>query len=309
MFTYHSLVGQQFGLLTVLDEFKDPRDGEYRCRCLCSCGKETTVQKRSLSRGNTKSCGCQLRKDVTGQRFGFLTALYDTGRSDPSQRAIWHMRCDCGNEVDVSLGNVRKMPNASCGCKALRPGRRYTSLVGQQFGRLTVLEDYKDSQGRYLCRCLCSCGKETTVLKASLKSGRTKSCGCLKKTEKPPKEPRYKPITGQQFGRLTVLDEFRGDKRVYWCKCLCSCGKEILVRKAFMKNGRTQSCGCMPHNGRDVTGKRYGHLTALYDTGEKDSTWETLRRRAIPSSQKQPPSISKAAFPLPIPSIGGNVPP
>lgn len=60
--------------------------------------------------------------------------------------------------------------------------------VGQKFGRLTVLGlhhvlPYKRKNGIienrecYLCKC--DCGKEIVTLKNSLRTGNTKSCGCL----------------------------------------------------------------------------------------------------------------------------------
>ena len=57
----------------------------------------------------------------------------------------------------------------------------YQSLVGQQFGRLTVLEEFKNEKGKYYCKCLCSCGNEKVISKISLKSGTTRSCGCLQR--------------------------------------------------------------------------------------------------------------------------------
>lgn len=53
-------------------------------------------------------------------------------------------------------------------------------LTGQSFGRLTVT-DRSEIRGRrrvyWLCRC--QCGKEKWVIADALKSGLTKSCGCL----------------------------------------------------------------------------------------------------------------------------------
>ena len=40
-------------------------------------------------------------KDVTGQRFGRLVALYPTGELDPKRSPIWHVKCDCGKEIDI----------------------------------------------------------------------------------------------------------------------------------------------------------------------------------------------------------------
>lgn len=53
-------------------------------------------------------------------------------------------------------------------------------LTGQRFGRLTVIEYAgTDKGGKARWRCRCDCGKETIVIGKNLRSGRTKSCGCL----------------------------------------------------------------------------------------------------------------------------------
>ena len=56
------------------------------------------------------------RLDISGQKFGKLTALYPTERKSTSGSIIWRCRCDCGNEVDVSVAELRKGNNKSCGC-------------------------------------------------------------------------------------------------------------------------------------------------------------------------------------------------
>lgn len=53
-------------------------------------------------------------------------------------------------------------------------------MKGRRFGRLTVINEAgKNKHGHKQYRCLCNCGGETVVLRQSLKSGRTSSCGCL----------------------------------------------------------------------------------------------------------------------------------
>jgi hypothetical protein len=53
-------------------------------------------------------------------------------------------------------------------------------LTGQKFNRLTVITDSgKRLYGIALWLCKCECGKETTVRSDHLRSGATKSCGCL----------------------------------------------------------------------------------------------------------------------------------
>jgi hypothetical protein len=58
----------------------------------------------------------------------------------------------------------------------------YKNLIGQKFGRLTVIEYAgkgltKDRTSRWLCRC--DCGNEKIVTRLNLINNYTKSCGCL----------------------------------------------------------------------------------------------------------------------------------
>lgn len=62
-----------------------------------------------------------------------------------------------------------------------------------------------------------------------------------------PKRQRDKEtIIGQKFGKLKVL-EFcgKGDNRQSKFKCLCDCGKTIIVQKNKLISGHTKSCGCL----------------------------------------------------------------
>lgn len=54
-------------------------------------------------------------------------------------------------------------------------------LTGKQFGRLTVICQIKDRVKGDLIKwlCQCDCGVQKAVIGSSLKSGNTKSCGCL----------------------------------------------------------------------------------------------------------------------------------
>lgn len=51
-------------------------------------------------------------------------------------------------------------------------------ITGQTFGRLTVTAPAGSRNKRAMWLCLCSCGRETTVMGKLLRSGNTKSCGC-----------------------------------------------------------------------------------------------------------------------------------
>lgn len=55
---------------------------------------------------------------------------------------------------------------------------------------------------------------------------------------------KVKDLTGQRFGRLTVI-EFAGTKNgnAYW-KCQCDCGAICTANGVHLRRGYTQSCGC-----------------------------------------------------------------
>lgn len=56
------------------------------------------------------------------------------------------------------------------------------NLAGKRFGRLTTLKDSgeRSKNRNIIWRCICDCGNIKMVTTDSLKSGKTKSCGCLR---------------------------------------------------------------------------------------------------------------------------------
>ena len=53
-------------------------------------------------------------------------------------------------------------------------------LTGQRFGKLTVLRPAERRGNRTAWLCRCACGRETVVITGRLRSGHTRSCGCIK---------------------------------------------------------------------------------------------------------------------------------
>ncbi len=76
-----------------------------------------------------------------------------------------------------------------------------------------------------------------------------------------------KDLTGQRFGKLTVISKAREEDRVVYWTCLCDCGNETVVDVYRLINGQTLSCGCLKHkrayNAKDFTGKKFGLLTVV----------------------------------------------
>ena len=193
--------------------------------------------------------------NLIGQKFGRLTVLYDTGKRKYGH-VIWHCKCDCGNECDVRSSNLKTGSTKSCGClvkeNMTKIGKQSKiDLVGQKFGKLTVLYEIKEKENyETIWHCKCDCGNECNILGKSLKSGNTKSCGCLAKelTIKRNQERAKLQMLpkGTKFGKLTIiklLDE--RDKHGHTIyQCQCDCGNITNVDRINLVGGHTMSCGC-----------------------------------------------------------------
>ena len=57
---------------------------------------------------------------------------------------------------------------------------KFTDLTGKRFGRLIAKEPTEERKnGSVVWKCDCDCGNTHFVRADQLKSGKTKSCGCL----------------------------------------------------------------------------------------------------------------------------------
>lgn len=157
---------------------------------------------------------------------------------------------------------------------------KFIDLTGQRFGKLKVIKQASRSKvGTIRWLCQCDCGNKSIVQTTNLTSGHTKSCGCLHKENR----TSFKDLTGQRFGRLTVIKEFGKNKhgRVLWlCKCTC-CNYKVVPSKQLLK-GYTKSCGCL--NREAITRRRkpnlllqtFGRLTVFEEAKEKEPNGATL---------------------------------
>ena len=130
-----------------------------------------------------------------GYRTGNLTVVSKTDERKNGY-TVWLCRCDCGGTVRLdtrtlqrgtvsdcgkeTLAEVTQLLHGakrSCGCMRDLPLK---DIVGQRFGNLTVTGYYGKTAGMHRWECKCDCGKTAIVGQASLLSGKTRSCGCLR---------------------------------------------------------------------------------------------------------------------------------
>lgn len=133
------LLGKKFGVLTVLEPTSQrySSNGEILWKCQCDCGN-IVLKRRYEIQQCRMVCGknCLLKKankkttksekiirsdlhanakDITGQRFGKLVALYPT-KERISNNVVWQCQCDCGNTHKAYTKLLLSGKVQSCGC-------------------------------------------------------------------------------------------------------------------------------------------------------------------------------------------------
>lgn len=115
------LTGRAFGHLTAVCRSEN-RGGRTCWLCRCDCGGEKIVSARDLKSGKVRSCGCMWHVkgrnivELSGQKFGRLTAVSPTGERNVHGTVYWLCRCDCGSEIMVAESSLVSGSCKSCGC-------------------------------------------------------------------------------------------------------------------------------------------------------------------------------------------------
>lgn len=120
------ITGQTFGLLTAIRPTEKRKKRSVVWECWCECGNTVFESVMDLMDGKKRSCGClhqahiaqygaSRAKDLTGQRFGRLTAIRPTEKRS-GNAIVWECMCDCGNTTFTSRNGLTSGEIRSCGC-------------------------------------------------------------------------------------------------------------------------------------------------------------------------------------------------
>lgn len=58
-----------------------------------------------------------ISQDITGQKFGYLTAIQRTSYNNKHNHIVWTFKCDCGKYKDIEVQSVKYGRTKSCGCR------------------------------------------------------------------------------------------------------------------------------------------------------------------------------------------------
>ena len=116
----------------------------------------------------------------------------------------------------------------------------------QKFGQLTVVDRLgNDASKRIRLRCQCDCGKECAVRLSDLRSGHTKSCGCLRQVAI---NRKFDKLQFRQFGSLSALgkaeevSETRPSTK--WVAVCRFCPKIVMATTSELRKGKKR-CSCL----------------------------------------------------------------
>ena len=209
-------------------------------------------------------------KNLINMSFNELTVLEFVGTK--GRLAYWKCLCSCGKEVIVQGSRLTSGGTKSCG--HLKKRRIKRDLIGQKFGRLTVIKQDVDNPRFWYCECECGNGIIKRVNEQSLLKGATQSCGCLHKEKV--RNSLLKDLAGQKFGRWTVLgldEKLTKEKHdIYWV-CKCECGTVKSVNGETLRAGISTSCGCFRKEftsdllSLKLEGQKFGKLAVIERAG------------------------------------------
>lgn len=147
-------------------------------------------------------------------------------------------------------------------------------LINQRFSNLIVLEktEERSSSRSIIWKCKCDCGNECLFETSRLTSGDVRSCGCFLGSNN-----KYTPKLAMTYGHLVFVGEspriVRPSKTVKAGYFVCRCGTEVTKSYQEVLQGSITSCGCMKgkSGASDITGEKFGRLTAIESTGNVTS--------------------------------------
>lgn len=215
-----------FGSLTVIKEAGSNKEGRSLWLCRCNCGETRIALGKDLGKKTTRCPKkCILTDDLSGKRIGNLIVLQQEGsdkhgfrrfrckcvtplkdlQSDMPEKPTVGIEAYCGNEILINAvglkqnfknPNKRKIPKSCFKCSRIlwgnlkKKSNPNKDLIGQTFGRLTVIRSFvkmssRELYKRHMYECVCSCGtlNNPIVRRDALLSKKepTRSCGCLQR--------------------------------------------------------------------------------------------------------------------------------
>ena len=136
-------------------------------------------------------------------------------------------------------------------------------ITGQRFGNLVAVSLAENTTPRRWLFA-CDCGTSKVLNHATVRYGKTQSCGCFRK--KTTAKNRFINRVGERHGRILVVEclpDKNKHRHTQW-KCLCDCGNYTVTTTP----GKTKSCGCLQRESIQALGKSFKQENPVSRTPE-----------------------------------------
>ena len=177
------MINSIFGSYIVLEQDFSKKAAARYWKIKCQfCGEEKVIRSDALKKNPI--CKCQ-KDTMVNNTFGDFLVLNKCKEKAKDNCILYQCKCiHCGHIEDVASNVLRSNRKHCSNCHIRKT--TMIDMTGQVFGFLKVLErdmspehTGHENDAYWHCQCL-KCGSIKSIRGFSLRSGRTKSCGCIK---------------------------------------------------------------------------------------------------------------------------------
>lgn len=215
-------------------------------------------------------------KDLTGKRFGKLTAIKRTERKSAKRGYYWLCECDCGNYKEASVTHLNGGNTRSCGCLV---GKNYNKKNG------SVSTSEEENFKKWLNRQMLKKGLTNSKL-AVLSGVNSATIGRMRNHGKSLTKENIKAVKNA----IKEVSDFKFPKRLDGVdhKVIMD-GKFIVYSNGvvFRKNRR----GIITEAAQSYTGRNKNYATVTYSEKGKQNTFLVHRlvgEAFIPNPENKP---------------------
>lgn len=215
---------------------------------------------------------------------------------DPESFITWSLKS--GYRLGLKLYRVDSKAEFCPSNCVWNDSQSFQNLTGMVFGKLTVVcRSGKNNSDSWLWECLCECGGTALTTSSKLKSGHTRSCGCILANYKDGRSssPVHKAYMGMHTrcdkenyhqyeaygGRgITICDEWRSDFWAFHHWALTNGWEEGLTLDRVDVDGNYEPSNCrwatvaeqndnrrntlyLEYEGKRVTASKFSRLTEV----------------------------------------------